>query len=125
MNALNMARTAYASAAAPVRTPQSTEYAAFAKITGRLRDAAALGRPGFNDLVTALNENRKLWLLLASDVADSENKLPALLKAQIIYLFEFTTQHSAKILNGTASVDALVDVNTAIMRGLRLQESQK
>ncbi len=120
---MNLAQTAYANSAAPTRTRQSTEYDAFARITRRMKDAAAKGRPGFNALAAALHENRRLWTLLAGDVADSANSLPQTLRAQIFYLAEFTLQHSSKVLDGSADSDVLIEINTAIMRGLRQQEA--
>jgi flagellar protein FlaF len=57
--------------------------------------------------------------LFATQVADNENTLPKEVRARIVYLSEFTTEHSRKVLNRQASVDALIEVNTAIMRGLR------
>lgn len=123
MNAFNMAQTAYSSAAIPIRTHQSTEFDAFAKITHRLGAAAARGKAGFPDLVAALHENRRLWVLLAGEVADQDNELPGPLKAQIFYLAEFSLQHSSKVLDGSADAAVLVDINTAVMRGLRQQEA--
>lgn len=122
MNALHMARTAYSSAAIPIRTHQSTEYDVFAQITGRIKSAAARGKAGFPDLVAALHDNRGLWIVLATDVADADNALPQPLRAQIFYLAEFSLQHTSKVLDGSASADVLVEVNTTVMRGLRQQE---
>lgn len=123
MSALHLARTAYSNSAAPIRTHQSTEYDAFAKITRRMKDAAVKGRPGFAALAAALHDNRRLWTLLAADVADTGNTLPQSLRAQIFYLAEFTLAHSPKVLAGQASADVLIEINTAIMRGLRQQEA--
>nr|WP_253913332.1 flagellar biosynthesis regulator FlaF [Pseudoruegeria sp. HB172150] len=119
---MHLARTAYAISAAPIRTHQSTEYDAFAQITRRMKEAAGKGRRGFNALASAVHDNRRLWTLLAGDVADKDNTLPQGLRAQIFYLAEFTHQHSPKVLNGSASADILIDINTAVMRGLRQQE---
>lgn len=117
MNAVNYAQRAYGTNAAPVRTPRNTEYAIFAQITQRLR-AAAANTEDFNELVHALHENTRLWRTLAVDVADENNSLPKLLRGQIFYLNEFVTSHSSKVLKGQASAEPLVDINTAIMRGL-------
>ncbi|KMW59218.1 flagellar protein FlaF [Candidatus Rhodobacter oscarellae] len=125
MNALDLARTAYSSAAAPIRTHQSTEFDVFAQITGRIKSAMARGKLGFADLAAALDDNRKLWVLLASDVADPGNALPRQLRAQIVYLAEFSMLHTTKVLDGKASAEVLVDINTSIMRGLRQQESAR
>lgn len=118
MNASQLAQAAYAPTAAPIRTDRGTEYQAFAQITARIRAAHQKGRSGFGDLVLALHENRRLWTLLASDVASQNNTLPERLRAQIFYLAEFTQAHTSKVLAKTASPLALVEINTAMMRGL-------
>jgi flagellar protein FlaF len=122
VNAINLARTAYSSSAAPIRSTRSTEYDAIAQITHRLKSAAALGKDRFSVLVSTLHENRRLWVLFAGDVASKDNLLPDTLRAQLFYLAEFTLQHTSKVLDGTASVDVLIEINTAVMRGLRQQE---
>ena len=121
MNALLMAKTAYATTDAPTRTPRSTEYEAFARITHRLKAASQLGREGFTQLAEAIHANRQLWNVLAADVADSANALPEAIRARIFYLAEFTNHHSHQVLAGQDTADTLVEINTAIMRGLRGQ----
>lgn len=119
MNIAALAKTAYSDASAPIKTERSTEYQIFAQITHRLKSATADGLEGFKDLASAIHDNRRLWIILASDVAEQENGLPAQLRAQIFYLAEFTEQHSRKVLAREATPDALVEINTSIMRGLR------
>jgi flagellar protein FlaF len=117
-----IARQAYGGAAPATRTPRSIEYDAFARITHRLRDATARSDPAaFSLLVHALHENRRLWATLAADVAGDGNSLPQGLRARLFYLAEFTTHHTSKVLAGTADTGALIDVNTAVMRGLQTQ----
>lgn len=116
MNAIDQARKAYAPAQAHLRTSKSIEYQAFSEIIGRLKEAS--NSENFTDLVAALHDNRTLWSILAADVADPDNALPPQLRAQIFYLAEFTLLQSSKILRGEAEVDALIDINTAILRGL-------
>lgn len=118
MNAQLMARSAYSGAAVPTRTGRGTEYEIFARVTHRMQAAKD---QDYAALVRALHENRTLWTALAADVAVATNELPAPLRAQIFYLAEFTTQHSRKVLAGNAGVEILVEVNTAVMRGLRSQ----
>lgn len=119
MTAMNMTKTAYAATQHTVRTPRGIEYEAFARITHRLKSSAEKGRGEFGQLAQAIHENRQLWTLLAADVAAADNGLPADLRARIFYLYEFTNQHSRKALKDPDEVDALVEINTAIMRGLR------
>lgn len=121
MNAVDLAKKAYGTNTSPVRTPRNTEYAAFARVTQKMRAAAAQGRLGFGDLARAIHENRQLWSILAIDVADRNNRLPHSLRGQIFYLAEFVAEHSRKVLKGDQSVEALVEINTAVMRGLAVE----
>jgi flagellar biosynthesis activator protein FlaF len=114
-----MARAAYASPDAPVRTQRATEYDAIARITARLKAADAPDGVEFAKLAAALHDNRKLWATLAADVAEPENPLPGALRARILYLAEFTDHHSRKVLARQAGADPLIEINTAVMRGLR------
>ncbi len=119
MNAHAQAQRAYSSASIPTRTPRSIEYEVIARVTRRLRKAVEQGRTGFSELAQALHDNGRMWNIFAADVASQANKLPAELKARVIYLAEFTQIHTRKVLAGEATVDALLDINTAVMRGLR------
>lgn len=125
MNAFDMAQTAYTSTAAPIRTARGTEYTVFAKITHQLRAAAAKKKTSFPEFVKALDDNRKLWNILAGDVASSNNQLPKELRAQIFYLAEFTRKHTSEILKGNADEASLIEINTSIMRGLRHEGGQE
>jgi flagellar protein FlaF len=119
VTALDLARTAYSSPGTPARTPRGTEYDLFARITHQLRSAQSDGRKRSATLAGAIHDNRRLWMTLAADVADPGNALPAPLRARIFYLYQFTDAHSRKVLAGEAGVEVLIDINTAIMRGLR------
>ncbi len=121
MNTTAMARTAYAGPGSPTRTERGLEYDLFARITHRLKQAAA-GLPGsFPALARALHENQTLWTVLAADVAEPGNTLPATLRARLYYLAEFTRCQTRRVLNGEPGrmVDVLIEVNTSVMRGLR------
>ncbi len=115
------AQAAYARPEAPQRSPRSLEYDLLARATKALSDAANRPSDGFTSLVAALDANLRLWSTLAADVAESGNGLPPKLRAQLFYLYEFTAQHSRAVRERRASVDVLIDINTAVMRGLRGQ----
>ncbi|MFK7939511.1 MAG: flagellar biosynthesis regulator FlaF [Roseovarius sp.] len=122
MNALHQAKTAYRTVNQPTQTPRGIEYQAFAKITHRLKQAGgARGPNATRAMIAAIHDNRKLWNALASDVATPENGLPEELRARILYLAEFTRLHSSKVLNKQARADTLVEINTAVMSGLRMR----
>ncbi|WP_240794034.1 flagellar biosynthesis regulator FlaF [Pseudorhodobacter turbinis] len=110
---------AYARPDAPSRDARAIEYDLFARMTRRLSAAWAQRKENHAALVRALHDNGTMWRTLAIDVADEGNSLPAPLRAQLFYLYKFTTVHSKNVLDGKASADALVDINTAVMRGLR------
>jgi flagellar protein FlaF len=101
-----------------VKTERGTEHAAFERVTAQL-SRANRADASVALKASALHDNRRLWTLMASNVADSANALPQTLRAQIFYLAEFTLQHSRKALSGDASLTPLIDINTAVMRGLR------
>lgn len=125
MNIAALAQITYSDAQAPIRTERSIEYQVFAKVTHRLSKVTSGGIEEFKDLAEAIHDNRRLWNILAADVAESKNGLPKELRAQIFYLAEFTEHHSKKVLAREAGPDALVDINTSVMRGLRsMQEAQ-
>ena len=117
MNATDLAHQAYAGSQSPLRTGRHAEYQVLSTITARL-SAAALAPDHFPAVVAALHDNRRLWTRLAADVADADNGLPQSLRAQIFYLAEFTHHHSRRVLKGEAEIQVLIDVNTAVMRGL-------
>lgn len=116
VNATTLAQAAYAPKNSPVLTGRASELHLFSQITARLKAAAASG--SFPDLAEALFHNRRVWTHLAAEVAEPDNALPPQLRAQIFYLAEFTEHHSRQVLRREAEVTALIDINTAMMRGL-------
>lgn len=118
MNALALARDAYGAPQAPTRTARHTEYDLIARSTAALRRANDARRSDFPGLVRALHANRQVWTALAADVGSEGNALPDMLRARLIYLAEFTMVHSRKILAGEAEAGPLIEINTAVMRGL-------
>ncbi|QUJ76286.1 flagellar biosynthesis regulator FlaF [Sulfitobacter albidus] len=117
MNSTALAQQAYAPTAAPLRSDRKVEYAVIGRITARLKSAVDSG--DFAKLVNALHENRTLWRKLGLDVADPGNLLPDDLRARLIYLADFTDHHTRKVLRREATALALIEVNTAILRGLK------
>lgn len=121
MNAIDQARQAYAPTQIATRSSRAIEAQLLGQITARLRQTLSDPPGGFPALVAAIDDNRRIWTSLAASVADHDNHLPAPLRAQIFYLAEFTDWHSRAILRGAANVVPLIDINTAIMRGLNGQ----
>ncbi|PUB11787.1 flagellar biosynthesis regulator FlaF [Yoonia sediminilitoris] len=118
MNVIEQARQAYAPTQRGIRTNRSIEAQLISQITARMTQAAKAYPENFPALVSALDDNRRMWRALAIDVADDDNGLPQALRAQLFYLAEFTEQHSRKVLERRAGLEALIDINTAVLRGL-------
>lgn len=121
MNSAALATTGYGDAQVALHDFRQAEYRAFAEATRRLcaAEKTASETGGFSRMAEALHDNLRLWTLLAADVAGPENELPESLRARIFYLAEFTRAHSAKVLARKAELRPLIDVNTAVMKGLR------
>ena len=113
----SQARSGYRTDA--IRTERGTEYALFAQITSRLKAVDETDRTSFPTLAKAVSENQRLWGALAEDLMSDANQLPVPLRAQLISLAEFVRKHSLAVLGGRASIAALIDINTAILKGLR------
>ena len=119
MNATSLATRGYAENATTVRNDRRSEYDVFGRVTKALRDTATKAKSDFPAYAEALVLNRRLWTALVGDVADPANPIPADLKARVIYLSEFTQLHTRKILREGASVMPLLEINMAVMRGLK------
>lgn len=122
MNATNLAQNAYGAASAASAaslTPRDAEYRAFAHVNARLAHAMETGE--LRDAAEALHDNLRLWNVLAVDCAAEENELPQNLRAQIVYLADFSRLHGAKALKGEAELSPLLEINEIIMKGLRMR----
>lgn len=117
MNSYALAQRAYAPTATPTRSDRSIEYDVIARITSRLKKA--IMDKSFPKLLEALHENNKLWRALAIDVADPDNNLPQTLRARIFYLAEFTDAHTKKVIRKDDNAIPLLEINMAILRGLK------
>ncbi|MGM0584725.1 MAG: flagellar biosynthesis regulator FlaF [Pseudomonadota bacterium] len=124
---------AYADARDAVLTPRQGEYRLFARLTHRLSEAAGAIRDGdrtaYPRLAEAMHDNLRLWLTLSVDLAQEGNALPETLRGQLISLAGFVERQTNAILRQDVdvadAVQALVDVNAAIMKGLRGQPERE
>lgn len=121
MNALMQAQQAYAPTKSATRTGRETETQLLQRSIAQLSQAAAELPRSFPQLVAALHQNRRVWTHLAASVADRDNALPPELRARLFYLSEFVDHHSRAVMARKAEVGPLIDINTAVMRGLSQQ----
>lgn len=116
---MHQARAAYGRPEPALRSQRQIEYDLFARITRRLTETNQHRAKDFPAFARALHENQRLWTALAADVAAPGNALPQQLRARLFYLYEFTASHSRRALADAADITVLIEINTAIMRGLR------
>ena len=99
--------------------PRNAEYLAFSNSTAGLIEAEAQGRADLGKLARALDANRRLWSVLATDCANGDNALPAPTRAAIISLSRFVDRQSRAVLRSREEISPLIDINRMIMNGLR------
>lgn len=121
----SLANQTYGSSVQSTANEKNIEYQAFAFVTQALSSLDKKAIDYFVKKHEALYNNLKLWRVLAVEVADDKNELPADLRANLFYLSEFTRHHTAKIHAGeTDDPTVLIDINKMVMRGLRGQVPQ-
>ncbi|MEM9705453.1 MAG: flagellar biosynthesis regulator FlaF [Pseudomonadota bacterium] len=114
-----LAAQGYAKASQSTADPRAVEYQTFARVNNMLAKAKNAGPSEFNKIVDAVYKNNQLWDILAADIANQANPLPDDLKIGIIKLYAFSRNHGRNVLKKKATVDALIEVNSNIMKGLR------
>lgn len=95
------------------------EYSALSKVTCMMQNHKNNTFGNITNLLIALNKNLKLWTIFASDVGQEKNGLPQNIKSIIFYLFEFTQAETHKIIRGEGDIEALIEINKSVMKGLR------
>ncbi len=110
---------AYSQPTAHIRTPRMAEYEVIARVTQRLAAAQLRRGEDRRNFLEAVFSNERLWSTLAADVVEPGNGLPAPLRARLFYLYRFTVDHSRKIRHNSADATVLIDINKAVLRGLR------
>ncbi|MDX2233638.1 MAG: flagellar biosynthesis regulator FlaF [Hyphomonadaceae bacterium] len=113
-----MSIQAYQRAATRAESPREIEYRAFGVVTAALSKARELGHADLGVLAHALQENRRLWRILATDCADDSNTLDPAVRARIISLALFVDRHSSAVLRDGADIEPLIDINRSMMEGL-------
>ncbi|WOR14489.1 flagellar biosynthesis regulator FlaF [Hyphomonas sp. FCG-A18] len=115
----SLARQAYGQVQHRTAGPKEIEHAVFEQITEALQDVAKTEAPVPNVYADAVSRNMELWTILAADLMSDANALPLETKQGLLGLSEFVRRTSMTLLTEGGDVTDLIDVNIAIMRGLR------
>ncbi len=113
-----MSVQAYQQAAARAESPRDIEYRLFGQVTRALIGAADADPADMAARMDALDWNRRLWSVLATDCASTGNQLPVQLRANIISLSLWVNRHTSAIMRNEADFAPLIDVNKMMMQGL-------
>jgi len=113
------AARAYSKNSEQTKSNRDLEYDVFLSITREMKHLQAQTTPAFAKLVDTLNKNERLWTEIGVQVADNDNALPSDLRARLFYMTRFVSHQTSKVLKGDADLESLVDVNIAVLRGLK------
>lgn len=120
---MSQALKGYTEHATSTKSGRRSEYEVIAKVTQQLRDRAVGAKNNYPAFADALHTNQRLWTALVVDVVNDQNPLPDELKARILYLSDFTRHHTSRVLREKASVLPLLEINMAVLRGLKQEGS--
>ncbi|HWL57260.1 MAG TPA: flagellar biosynthesis regulator FlaF [Paracoccus sp. (in: a-proteobacteria)] len=100
-----------------LRGARDIEYDALSRVTGMLKLAPR--ECGCERTIAAVARNNELWTVLATDLAHPANGIEDRTKAGLLSLAMFSLRHGQAVLGGKGSTEVLIDINLAVMRGLR------
>lgn len=116
MNAF--ATDGYQTALDQVATSREIEARLLSRLTANLSRAMGAPADDFTGCIRALHENERFWAAVALDLASDENQLPERLRASLLSLAGIVIKHSARVRNGSAKPELLLEINRSMIRGL-------
>jgi flagellar protein FlaF len=116
-----MSLKAYQTTAARAENPRQTEYRLFGQVTRALVEAQSLDRTQIRERMDALDWNRRMWSVLASDCSVEGNRLPDQVRANIISLSIWVNKHTSLVMRNLEEIEPLIEINRIIMAGLAPQ----
>jgi|SRR6185437_603514 len=113
-----MSLKAYQTTAQRTENPRLTEYRLFGQVTRALLEAEKLDRRQIVERMEALDWNRRMWSVLASDCSVDGNGLPDMVRANIISLSIWVNKHTSLVMRNQEEIGPLIEINRIIMQGL-------
>lgn len=120
-----MSLKAYQTTASLSENPRDTEYRLFGQVTKALMEAEKLDKSEISRRMDALHWNRRVWSVLASDCSSEGNKLPDMLRANIISLSIWVSKHTSMVMRNEDEIGPLIEINRIIMQGLSPQQDAR
>jgi flagellar biosynthesis activator protein FlaF len=100
--------------------PREAELQLFGQVTNALKAVQKSGDRG-QELIKALDWNRRMWSVLSTDCGVEGNALPDKLRAGIMSLSIWVSKHSSQVMRGTEDVGPLIHINKTVMEGLAMR----
>jgi flagellar biosynthesis activator protein FlaF len=101
------------------QTLRAREQAAMDRVIEMLRAAQEKG-PQSRELIDALFYLRRLWMIFIDDLNDSNNELPAQLRAGIISIGVWMMKEIDRVRGGvTNDLTPMIEINVLIRNGLK------
>ena len=112
------AATAYGAVIRQTESPRDIEYRVLNNVTALLLEAC---RPDADPaaLPRAIHENYRVWSAFAVDLAAAGNAWDDVGKARLFSLARWVILEGDRVMRERAAPNALIDVNTLIMQGLK------
>jgi flagellar protein FlaF len=112
------ARSVYGNTGRAIGSDRDVEVKVFQTAISNLKPFTGPDFKLNSEAAHALSENLRLWDILTVDLINPDNDIADGLSNQLIELGRFVRAHTHALYNGRGSVDVLVDINTAILKGL-------
>ena len=112
------AHSAYGNTGRTTGSDKDVEVQVFQKAIASLKPYSGLDFKLSPDAAEALSENLRLWDMLVIDLVHPDNQLSDEIVAQLLGLARFVRHHTHGLYAGSGSVDVLIEINTAILKGL-------
>lgn len=119
MSTSTLAAKNYGTLNETTRSNRDLEYDAILRVTRELKLNKNAAKAEFPRLAVALSRNERLWNEIGTQVADNANKLDVGLRARLFYISEFVAHYTGNLLRGEGDVSSLIDINVAVLRGLK------
>ena len=113
-----MSIAAYQRSAERIESPVEREIRAFTRVISKLE---SVDPTDSLSVIPAVHENDRLWTVLQAELVAPDNALPGQLRANLLALSIWSQRHGAAVIDGSAEIQPLIDVNKNIVAGLMAQ----
>lgn len=118
---LQQGALAYQRTAQQTAAPRDLEANLLARLASRLQTIRDNWPDSQDDLVEALNRNRKVWSIFLAAITSDDHPLPPPVRQNVANLGIFVMGQTYELLHGAEpqKLDALININRQISAGLR------